>query len=179
MLSYFGCFYFKWIALRFLWIFSFYHSEYVAEESLESFWSFVDSLEPLVTSENWQTWFTKSIATGAGLDLDVYLLLEDLALTAMSGRNTTESSMVLTNRQLIRLFTSTRLYSPAVEMAHQAALATASQLLNSTHQDIHRLLKELTSGTAWAQVGNTFVYDPDALRSTLKSVSGTETNSSE
>ncbi|KAF6779417.1 hypothetical protein AHF37_03007 [Paragonimus kellicotti] len=152
-------------------------SEYVAEESLESFWSFVDLLEPLVISEKWQTWLAKSIAPGTGLDLDIYLLLEDLALTALSGQNTTESSVVLTNRQLIRLFTSTRSYSPAVEMAHQAALATASQLLNSTHQDIHRFLKGLISGTAWAQVGNTFVYDLDALRSTLKSVSGSETNS--
>ncbi|KAA0189492.1 UDP-glucose:glycoprotein glucosyltransferase [Fasciolopsis buskii] len=65
--------------------------------------------------------------------------------------NTRDQTTEGFHRQLIRLFLSSRSYSPAVEMTHQVALTMASQLLNCSHADAAQRLLRCMSGMTWAQ----------------------------
>uniref|UniRef100_A0A183AZS3 UDP-glucose:glycoprotein glucosyltransferase n=1 Tax=Echinostoma caproni TaxID=27848 RepID=A0A183AZS3_9TREM len=125
---------------------------------LDGFWLFLDRLKPIVTAQTWPEKYRVSSANELGLDAQSYLQLEDAMISSLrSSENSNNQTNVELHRQLIRLFISSRTYSPAVEMSHQVALTTASQLFNCSHNDAARRLSECTTGTTWAQVGHQII----------------------
>ncbi|TGZ62091.1 hypothetical protein CRM22_007650 [Opisthorchis felineus] len=142
-------------------------SEYVAEESTESFWKFVDILEPVVSSHHWQTAFTKAGVSEFLVDVDTYVQLENLVLDALSSGGKTSDQIRTKQRQLFRLFLSSRTYSPSVEMMQQLAVTSASQIFNCSQQSAVDRLVSCMSGSSWAQVGAEVVCDIAGLSRAL------------
>ncbi|THD28488.1 UDP-glucose:glycoprotein glucosyltransferase [Fasciola hepatica] len=147
-------------------------SEYAAEEDLGSFWRLIDHVQPIVKEKNWPENLHASSSNELGLDAESYLQLEDAVIrSVVPPANVSDQTTVAFHRQLIRLFLSSRSYSPAVEMAHQVALTTASQLFNCSHNDAAQRLSECMTGTTWAQVGDRIVCQlaelPMAIRARI------------
>ncbi|CAH8615449.1 unnamed protein product [Dicrocoelium dendriticum] len=132
-------------------------SEYLADWSLESFWKFVNQLEPLSYERS------ANAPLSPELDFETYLKLEDLVLRALQGVRD-GSTLTVTYRQIFRLFFSSRSYSPAVEMSHQVAMARASQLLNVSLLEVEdHLHRCTTTGSTWAQVGDQILCHPEEI----------------
>lgn len=115
-------------------------------------------MQPIVEEKNLPERLQASYSNQHGLDAESYLQLEDAVIHSMfPSPNTRDQTTEGFHRQLIRLFLSSRSYSPAVEMTHQVALTMASQLLNCSHADAAQRLLRCMSGMTWAQVGDRIV----------------------